>query len=368
MSSSTQKTFIIGTRKSQLALVQTQEVYNALIAAYPTLSFQIISMSTTGDQILSKPLFQIGEKSLFTKELEIALQNKSVDLVVHSLKDLPTTLPEGMAVGAILKREDPKDAAVIKKGLDARKLEELPEGSIVGTSSVRRAAQLRRAFPHLSGFYTYENFIIFFVNNLLSVLYTICDNVARKFVSQLLSVRNTRLSKLDAPDGPYSALILAVAGLVRLGWSDRISQTLEKSTILHAVGQGALAVECRSEDSEVLEILSVLEDRDTRLRCTAERSLLRTLEGGCSVPIGVYTEFIQIGNADKGNEQSYKRYLRLSALVASLDGSEVIEADGTEEVDDGGVEATIKLGKQVANILKTRGADKILKKLTESRK
>ena len=145
----TKTTYIIGSRKSQLALVQTQQVHDALAAAYPSLTFSITSMTTVGDHILNQPLFQIGEKSLFTKELEIALQDKVVDFVVHSLKDLPTNLPDGMTIGAILMRENPKDALVIKKGLTAKGLEDLPKGSVVGTSSVRRIAQLKKAFPDL---------------------------------------------------------------------------------------------------------------------------------------------------------------------------------------------------------------------------
>ena len=145
----TKTTYIIGSRKSQLALVQTQQVHDALAAAYPSLTFPITSMTTVGDHILNQPLFQIGEKSLFTKELEIALQDKVVDFVVHSLKDLPTNLPDGMTIGAILMRENPKDALVIKKGFTAKRLEDLPKGSVVGTSSVRRIAQLKSAFPDL---------------------------------------------------------------------------------------------------------------------------------------------------------------------------------------------------------------------------
>ncbi|CAG8805129.1 2260_t:CDS:2, partial [Gigaspora rosea] len=234
---------------SQLALVQTNEVQKALQRAYPNIEFSILGITTTGDQILNKPLYQIGEKSLFTKELEVALENKTVDLVVHSLKDLPTTLPKGMTVGAMLKREDPNDALIIKGDLAAKSLEELPKGSIIGTSSVRRSSQLKHAFPDL-----------------------IFQNIRGNL--------DTRLAKLDNPDGQYSAIILAVAGLVRLGLNHRISQILPSNIMLHAVGQGAIAVECRDDDKDTIELLSVLEDKDTRLRCTAERSLLRDLEGG----------------------------------------------------------------------------------------
>ncbi len=149
MSSTSRNTLTIGSRKSQLALIQTRKVQQLLEVSFPDHSFPITSMTTIGDQILSKPLFQIGEKSLFTKELEIALENKTVDLVVHSLKDLPTTLPKGMTIGAILKRESPEDALIIKEGLPYKSVDELPKGSVIGTSSVRRTAQLKASFPDL---------------------------------------------------------------------------------------------------------------------------------------------------------------------------------------------------------------------------
>ncbi|CAG8571929.1 7000_t:CDS:2 [Acaulospora colombiana] len=314
---SNNETFTIGSRKSQLALIQTRQVQTALQLSYPDFEFPIISMTTIGDQILNKPLFQIGEKSLFTKELEIALQNKSVDLVVHSLKDLPTTLPDGMIIGAIMKRENPKDAVVIKQGLKFRLLDELPEGSIIGTSSVRRTAQLKKAFPNL--------------------------------VFQDI---------LDDPNGPYSALILAVAGLTRLDLNNRISQILPPSIMHHAVGQGALAVECRADDVQIIQILSVLEDKDTRLCCTAERSMLRALEGGCSVPIGVHTEFIE--------SHDCKRKLKLVGLIARLDGSEIIQAEVTKIVDEDGIDAADELGKEVASILVEKGANDILEELKKN--
>ncbi|CAG8566834.1 9753_t:CDS:2 [Acaulospora morrowiae] len=325
---SNHKTFTIGSRKSQLALVQTRQVQSALQLSYPDFEFPIISMTTVGDQILNKPLFQIGEKSLFTKELEVALQNKTVDLVVHSLKDLPTTLPDGMTIGAIMKRENPKDAVVIKKGLNFNSLDELPEGSVIGTSSVRRTAQLKKAFPNL-------------------VFQDIRGNL------------NTRLAKLDDPNGPYSALILAVAGLIRLNLNNRISQILPSSVILHAVGQGALAVECRTDDAQIIKIISVLEDKDTMLRCTAERSMLRTLEGGCSVPIGVHTDFIKSSDC--------KRKLKLIGLIARLDGSEIIQAEAVKEIDEDGIDAANELGKEVASTLVEKGATSILDELKNAK-
>ncbi|CAG8494373.1 7476_t:CDS:2 [Funneliformis mosseae] len=320
MSSKNGNTFTIGSRKSELALIQTKRVQQLLEDSFPDYTFPIKSMTTIGDKILSKPLSQIGEKSLFTKELEVALQNNIVDLVVHSLKDLPTNLPEGMTIGAILKRENPEDALVIKEGLPYKSVDELPKDSVIGTSSVRRSAQLKASYPNLT---------------------------------------NTRLAKLDASSGPYSALILAVAGLERLGMSHRISQTFSPKVMLHAVGQGALAVECRIDDKQIIELLSVLEDKDTRLRCTAERSLLRFLEGGCSIPIGVNTEFIEAQNGT--------RELKLLGLVARLDGSEIIKAEGQKNVDEGGIEAANELGIEVARILVEKGASNILEELKVSR-
>ncbi|CAH1769301.1 5026_t:CDS:2, partial [Entrophospora sp. SA101] len=307
------KTFVIGSRKSQLAIIQAEEVKKALSLAYPTYSFKIITRSTTGDQILSKPLFQIGEKALFTKELEDELVKKSVDLVVHSLKDLPTKLPEGMIIGAITKRENPKDAVIIKTGLAYKTINELPKGSIVGTSSVRRSAQLKAVFPDLI-FQNDEN-------------------------------------------GPYTAIILAAAGLLRLGFSHRISQILPSSIILHAVGQGALGVECRADDKDVIELLSVIDDNDTKLKCIAERALMRSLEGGCSVPIGVETELIEDVNDGNGK----RRELRIHGLIARVDGSEIIRAEIKKVVED--IVAAEELGKELAKILVEKGAKDILEDL-----
>ncbi|CAG8624290.1 5823_t:CDS:2 [Rhizophagus irregularis] len=170
---------------------------------------------------------------------------------------------------------------------------------------------------------------------------------------------NTRLAKLDDPNGPYSALVLAVAGLERLEMRHRISQIFPSNVMLYAVGQGALAVECRVDDKQIIELLSVLEDKDTRLRCSAERSLLRTLEGGCSVPIGVNTEFIETQNGT--------RELKLLGLVAKLDGSEVIKAEAQKNVDEDGIEAANELGREVAAILIEKGANRILEELKTSR-
>ncbi|XP_023238631.1 porphobilinogen deaminase-like [Centruroides sculpturatus] len=220
---------------------------------------------------------QIGEKSLFTKELEIALENREVDFVVHSLKDLPTTLPEGMVIGAVCKREDPSDAVILHEKHSNHTLSSLPAGSVIGTSSLRRRAQLQSSYPHL------------------------------KFKSVRGNL-NTRLRKLDE-EQLYDGLILAVAGISRMGFSNRISQILDHKECMHAVGQGALAVECRKDDINTLRMASVLTDRDTALQCIAERSLMKSLGGGCSVPIAVYS---QLENCK----------LNLKGGVFSLNGSD----------------------------------------------
>uniref|UniRef100_A0A8C0D6W0 Porphobilinogen deaminase n=1 Tax=Balaenoptera musculus TaxID=9771 RepID=A0A8C0D6W0_BALMU len=227
-----------------LARIQTDSVVATLKTLYPGLQFEIIAMSTTGDKILDTALSKIGEKSLFTKELEHALERNEVDLVVHSLKDLPTVLPPGFTIGAICKRESPYDAVVFHPKFVGKTLETLPEKSVVGTSSLRRAAQLQRKFPHL----------------------------------EFKSIRgnlNTRLRKLDELQ-EFSAIILAAAGLQRMGWQNR-------------VGQGALGVEVRAKDQDILDLVGVLHDPETLLRCIAERAFLRHLEGGCSVPVAVHT-------------------------------------------------------------------------------
>ncbi|CAH1994975.1 unnamed protein product [Acanthoscelides obtectus] len=238
----------VGSRKSQLALIQTNHVISLLKEKYPEKQFEIVTMSTMGDRILDIPLPKIGEKSLFTKELETALANGAIDFVVHSLKDLPTTLPDDMVIGAVLTREDPRDALVLKKDLTSYNLSTLPPNSIIGTSSLRRTAQLLKKYPHLK------------IENIRGNL-------------------NTRLRKLDEL-GNYQAIILAASGLKRMGWEHRISEILEEKELMYAVGQGALAVECREDNLDIIKLLDSLYDLETALRVTAERSFLKTLGGG----------------------------------------------------------------------------------------
>nr|CAB3253354.1 porphobilinogen deaminase [Phallusia mammillata] len=247
----------VGTRKSQLAMIQTNWVVQELKKLHHDLRIEIIQMSTIGDKILDKSLSKTGEKSLFTKELEDALLAHKVDLVVNSLKDMPSTLPTNLTISAVSKREDPRDAVIMHPTNKGKTLKELSTGSVVGTSSLRRIAQLKKLFPHL------------------------------KFKS-IRGNLNTRLHKLDSAD-TFSAIILAVAGVKRMGWSERISYILPTDQCLYAIGQGALAIETRADDAQSIKFVEELHDRDTVIRTVAERAFLKTLGGGCSVPQAVHT-------------------------------------------------------------------------------
>ncbi|CAH0557805.1 unnamed protein product [Brassicogethes aeneus] len=280
----------VGSRKSELALIQTRHVISLLKDLNPNKEFEIVTMNTLGDKVLDIPLPKIGEKSLFTKELEAALSTSCVDFVVHSLKDLPTTLPPGMAIGAVLTREDPRDALVLQKSIKNASLQTLSKGSVVGTSSLRRTAQLAKKYPHLK------------VENIRGNL-------------------NTRLKKLDDL-GKYHAIILAAAGLIRMGWNDRISKILEPEEILYAVGQGALAVECRENDENTIKLLAPLYDLHTALRVISERSFMKTLGGGCSAPVAISSELINVAGSSE-----YK--LNLKGAVWSLDGTEEVVEEGS---------------------------------------
>ncbi|XP_034837687.1 porphobilinogen deaminase isoform X1 [Maniola hyperantus] len=249
----------VGSRKSELALIQTNFVIDSLKKVYSDKEFTIVTMTTLGDRILDVSLPKIGEKSLFTKDLEDALRNDTVDFVVHSLKDLPTSLPDGLAIGAVFEREDPRDALVLREDVKECSLASLPTGSVIGTSSLRRTAQLRGSFPHLS-------------------------------ITDVRGNLNTRLRKLDAPTKEYSALLLAYSGLQRMGWGNRISRVLSCAEMMYAVGQGALAVECRSDNQQLLDMLAPFNHPETYCRILAERSFLKTLGGGCSAPVGVSTK------------------------------------------------------------------------------
>ncbi|XP_013115940.2 porphobilinogen deaminase isoform X2 [Stomoxys calcitrans] len=251
-------------------------------------------MTTIGDRVLNISLPKIGEKSLFTKDLEDALRNGGVDFVVHSLKDLPTALPAGMAIGAVLEREDARDALVLRENYKGHTIGTLPPGSVIGTSSLRRTAQLRRQHPHL----------------------VVCD---------IRGNLNTRLAKLDAENSKFAGIILAQAGLVRMGWQDRVNQVLEPTDLLYAVGQGALAVECRSNDTYILEMLQSLMCLSTTCRILAERSFLKTLGGGCSAPVAVFSKLK--GDLSNDGTCSNSVNLHLNGAVWSLDGATEIRED-----------------------------------------
>jgi hydroxymethylbilane synthase len=302
----------IASRRSQLAMVQTNWVKAELEKAHPGLKITVEAMATQGDKILDVALAKIGDKGLFTKELEAQMLVDRADIAVHSLKDLPTNLPEGLMLGCITEREDPADALVVNAKNQAYQLDTLPEGSVVGTSSLRRLAQLRHHYPQL-------------------IFKDVRGNVI------------TRLEKLDS--GEYDCLILAAAGLGRLGFANRIHQLIPGDISLHAVGQGALGIECVEGKPEVLEAIKVLEHTPTSQRCLAERAFLRELEGGCQVPIGVNTTF----NGDE---------LVLTGMVASLDGKQLIRDQASGASSD--AEA---IGIALAGTLKQQGAGEILQKI-----
>jgi hydroxymethylbilane synthase len=302
----------IASRRSQLAMVQTNWVKAELEKAHPGLTISVEAMATQGDKILDVALAKIGDKGLFTKELEAQMLIGRAEIAVHSLKDLPTNLPDGLMLGCISEREDPADALVVNAKNRDYKLDTLPEGSVVGTSSLRRLAQLRHHYPHL-------------------IFKDVRGNVI------------TRLEKLDA--GEYDCLILAAAGLGRLGFSDRIHQLIPGDISLHAVGQGALGIECIEGNPEVLEIIKALEHTPTSQRCLAERAFLRELEGGCQVPIGVNTSL-------EGDD------LVMTGMVASLDGKRLIrnESRGSRTNPEA-------IGIDLANQLKRQGAGEILQEI-----
>ena len=278
-------TIIIGTRSSKLALWQADYVMDCLQKKYSELHVEKKLMTTKGDKILDAPLAKIGGKGLFTKELEQDMLAGGIDIAVHSLKDMPTEVPDGLIITAITKRYDPGDAFVSNK---VKSLAELPQGAVVGTSSLRRKAQLLHARPDL-------------------------------VVKDLRGNVNTRLRKLDA--GEYDAAVLAVAGLKRLGFGDHITEVLPKSMILPAVGQGALAIEAREDDAETRELVTFLNDEATVACAKAERAFLARVEGGCQVPVGVYA------TPEDGG-------LHVEAVIASLDGKRLYRDHVSGQVKD----------------------------------
>jgi len=301
----------IGSRGSKLALWQAEWVKAQLNGLDPKTEIAIEVIKTTGDEMKSAPLAIIGGKGVFTKEIDDALIDRRIDLAVHSLKDLPTIIPDGLTLAAITTREDPRDALIARRDLAMRdsSIDGLPQNALVGTSSPRRRAQLKHLRPDLT-------------------LVELRGNV------------DTRLRKLDA--GEYDAVILAAAGLKRLGVADRISSFIPTGTMVPAVGQGALAIEARAVDHEILQLLRSLEDQATRACCTAERALLRELGGGCQLPIAAHGTVT--GHA-----------LTLNALVASPDGKQILRDQITGPVEDAEL-----LGHQLATRLLELGARELL--------
>ena len=297
----------IATRKSALALWQAEYVKARLEHAHPGLLVTLVPMVSRGDKLLDSPLSKIGGKGLFVKELETALLENEADIAVHSMKDVPMDFPEGLGLFCICEREDPRDAFVSNTHAS---LDDLPEGSVVGTSSLRRQAQLLTRRPDLN--------IRFLRGNV-----------------------NTRLAKLDA--GEYDAIILAAAGLIRLGFEDRITSAISIDDSLPAGGQGAVGIECRSADSEIHALLAPLHHADTAVRVTAERALNKHLNGGCQVPIACYAVL-------EGDQ------IWLRGLVGDPNGSVLLTAQAR-----GPQGAATELGVKVAEALLDQGAGAILK-------
>ncbi|GAA0564791.1 hydroxymethylbilane synthase [Rheinheimera aquimaris] len=300
------KTIRIATRKSALALWQAEYVKAELLRHHPGLTVELVPMSTQGDKILDTPLAKIGGKGLFVKELEQAMLEGRADIAVHSMKDVPVEFPDGLMLHTICPRENPQDAFVSNQ---FKSIDELPPGAVVGTSSLRRQCQLKALRPDLT-------------------------------VRDLRGNVNTRLAKLD--NGEYAAIILAAAGLIRLGFEQRIAALMPVDTSLPANGQGAVGIECRSDDKEVQQLLSALEHRETRICVLAERAMNRKLQGGCQVPIGAYAVI--------ENDT-----LWLRGLVGALDGSEIIRHQLR-----GPVAEAEQLGVALAEHLLSQGADRIL--------
>ncbi len=303
------KKLVIASRESALAMWQALHIQARLQAFYPSCDVQILGMTTTGDQILDSPLSRIGGKGLFVKELEMALADGSADLAVHSMKDVPMNLPAGFMLAATGEREDARDAFV-SNHFDT--LESLPHGSIVGTSSLRRQSQLQHRFAHLK-------------------------------IESLRGNVQTRLRKLD--EGQYAAIILAAAGLIRLGLGERIRDFISPQDSIPAVGQGALGIEIRADRTDLIEVLAPLNHIDTQLCVEAERGFSRALAGSCTVPLGAYA----ICNGDNIN---------MTGFVASVDGTQMLRENITGLATN--AEA---VGSALAAKLVARGADKILANL-----
>lgn len=301
----------VGSRQSQLAMWQTEHVVDILKKKFPQYKFEIIPIKTKGDKILDVALAKIGDKGLFTKELELAILNKEVDFAVHSMKDLPTVVPNGLMIASITKRHDPRDVLISKNNCS---FFDLPHNSCIGTSSLRRKAQILNIRPDLK-------------------------------IMDLRGNLNTRLKRMETEN--YDAIILAAAGVERLGWQDKISEKLSYEICLPAVGQGSIGIEIRSNDEEIYNIVREANHTQTEICITAERALLKALEGGCQIPIGAIAEI-------------YDNQLTLKALVGSLDGKVIIKDSLTGKIDK-----SEDIGLELANNLKQQGALKILDEIRQ---
>jgi len=299
----------IATRKSPLALWQAHYVRDMLKHHHPELEIELVTMTTQGDKILDTPLAKVGGKGLFVKELETGMLEGRADIAVHSMKDVPVDFPMGLHLAVICEREDPRDAFVSN---NFKNLDDLPQGARLGTSSLRRQAQISALRPDLN-------------------------------IIDLRGNVNTRLKKLD--DDEYDAIILAAAGLKRLKFDDRITQFLGTDVCLPAIGQGAVGIECRTDDARVHNLIAPLNDNKTQIRVTAERAMNERLQGGCQVPIAGYAEF------EKG-------LVMLRGLVGQVDGKKIIRGDIAGKPED-----AEELGLILAEDLLSRGADKILNEL-----
>jgi len=301
----------IATRKSALALWQAEYVKAQLEYFHKEITVELVPMTTKGDIILDTPLAKVGGKGLFVKELEVAMLENRADIAVHSMKDVPVEFPEGLGLEVICPREDPRDAFVSNT---INSLAELPQGAVVGTSSLRRQCQIKALRPDLD-------------------------------IRDLRGNVNTRLKKLD--EGQYDAIILAAAGLIRLEMPERIREFIEPEVMLPANGQGAVGIECRSNDENIKALLAPLSCQKTRIRVLAERSMNRALEGGCQVPIGSYA----VIDDDT---------LFVRGLVGAIDGSKILQSEVS-----GSCEHAEQLGQKLAKQLLTLGADEILRQVYE---
>lgn len=310
----------IATRESPLAMWQAEFVQKTLQDSHPDLTVELLPMTTRGDQILDAPLAKIGGKGLFMKELEVAILEDRADIAVHSMKDVPMFFPEGLMLAVICQREDNRDAFVSNS---VAAFEDLPEGAIVGSSSLRRQCQLKALRPDIQ-------------------------------IKNLRGNVNTRLRKLD--EGEYDAIILAAAGLIRLEMPDRISSFLDIQTCLPAGGQGAVGIECREGDQDTLDLLRVLDHRDTTVCVNAERAVNTRLNGGCQVPIACLAELIRQGSGGESGED-----ILIRGLVGEVDGSRILRSEKVGPATEG-----VRLGEAVAEDLLAQGAAQILSRLENS--